>query len=607
MKLSVNDQPPEEPPAFLHGGGEMGRRIRDHDWSSTPLGEPCGWAPVLRSAIALCLRTTLPTAVIMGSERIQIHNDAYRSAASGYSRQVGGRWRAIGADLDCAVGRASAGMTVQLGDSSTLSPILDERGATAGLFHLLPDELGDPEPHPDEDAGSGSRQRLSAIFDTASVGLAEVTLEGRFVRVNEELCRIMNLSRREMLALTIQDLTYPEDLWLTTRALEEVLATGRATGFDKRYQPPNGPPIWVNTSAARLFDADGLPGDVLVVSADLTARKLAEQALADSEAKLRRLTEGIPQLVWRAQAQGRWTWASPQWSRFTGQSEAQSLNLGWLEVVHPADRASAMAAWAEAPTNGVFEAEFRIRRALDGVWIWHHTRSLPIGEEGAVEWLGTSTDMQELKEMQERQSLLVNELQHRTRNLIGIVRSMADRTLSASASLEEFEPVFRDRLALLARVQGLLSRLSDGERVTLDTLVRSELGAIGAFDGAPDRIVLNGPPEARLRSRTLQTFSMALHELATNAVKHGALSHDNGRVTVSWREQADPADGELWLHVDWRETGMHNLMPSQTTAGGGQGRELIERALPYQLGARTTFDITPDGVHCTIAMPAVRA
>lgn len=606
MTSSLEHQPAEALPAFLHGGGEMGRRVRAHDWSPT-LGPPDVWPPVLRGAVALCLRTTLPMAVLWGAEQIQFHNDAFETAAVGYARTLGGRWRAAADDARPQVADAWAGMTVRLGDGSTLTPILDELGAVAGLLHLFAEGAGRAASSGADDGGLVGRQRLSAIFDTASVGLAEVTLDGRFLRVNEELCRIMNLSREDMLALTVQDLTYPEDVWLTTRALEEVLSTGRATGFDKRYQPPNSPPIWVNTSAARLFDGEGRPGNILVVTADLTARKLAEQALADSEAKLRRLTEGIPQLVWRARGRGRWTWASPQWSRFTGQSEAQSLNLGWLEVVHPADRAPAMAAWAEAQSHGVFEAEFRIRRSADGAWIWHHTRSLPIGEEGAVEWLGTSTDMQELKEMQERQSMLVNELQHRTRNLIGIVRSMADRTLSASASLEEFEPVFRDRLALLARVQGLLSRLSDGERVTLDTLIRSELGAIGAFDGAPDRIVLNGSQDARLRSRTLQTFSMALHELATNAAKHGALSHDTGRLTISWREQVDPVSGEVWLHVDWRETGMHGLMPVQTSVGGGQGRELIERALPYQLGARTTFDITPDGVHCTIAMPAVRA
>ncbi|QYF86848.1 PAS domain S-box protein [Brevundimonas sp. PAMC22021] len=601
----MKPQPPERFSAFTRGGGEMGRRLREHDWSST-LGEVSHWPMALRHAVALCLRTTLPMAVLWGPERIQIYNDAYRLGAVGYSRRFGEGWRPVEDDLRCAIDRALTGTTAILGDGSTLSPIVDELGAIVGLLHLFADWPDDPDPQPDENAAIG-RQRLSAIFDTASVGLAEITLEGRFARVNEELCRIMGLTREDLLGLTIQDLTYPEDLWLTARALEEVLSTGRATGFDKRYQPPNTPPIWVNTSAARLFDADGRPGNILVVTADLSARKLAEQALADSEAKLRRLAEGIPQLVWRAQGQGRWTWAGPQWSRFTGQSEAQSLNLGWLEVVHPDDRAPAMAAWSEARANGVFEAEFRIRRADDGAWIWHHTRSLPIGEDGEVEWLGTSTDMQEVKEMQQRQSLLVNELQHRTRNLIGVVRSMADRTLSASGSLEEFEPVFRDRLALLARVQGLLSRLSDGERVTLDALIRSELGAIGAFDGAPDRIILNGSPDARLRSRTLQTFSMALHELATNAAKYGALSHDSGRLILSWREQVDPVDNETWLYVDWRETGMRGLMPAQATVGGGQGRELIERALPYQLGARTTFDITPDGVHCTIAMPAVRA
>lgn len=96
---------------------------------------------------------------------------------------------------------------------------------------------------------------------------------------------------------------------------------------------------------------------------------------------------------------------------------------------------------------------------------------------------------------------------------------------------------------------------------------------------------------------------MALHELGTNAAKYGALAHQTGRLTVRW--SLDPAGpGEQpRLHIDWRESGV--AMPPQGSApqGTGQGRELIERALPYQLSARTTYRLEADGVHCTIAIP----
>jgi two-component sensor histidine kinase len=94
---------------------------------------------------------------------------------------------------------------------------------------------------------------------------------------------------------------------------------------------------------------------------------------------------------------------------------------------------------------------------------------------------------------------------------------------------------------------------------------------------------------------------MALHELATNAVKYGALGQRSGRLHVRWRVQA--ANGSPWILVDWRESGVETSPPSDKPKGAGNGRRLIENALPYQFGARTTFAIEQDGVHCAIALP----
>lgn len=123
------------------------------------------------------------------------------------------------------------------------------------------------------------------------------------------------------------------------------------------------------------------------------------------------------------------------------------------------------------------------------------------------------------------------------------------------------------------------------------------------MNGNSDRVTLQGPPGVRLRSSTVQTLAMALHELATNAVKYGALGQPSGHLDVNWRVERPGPGGKPWLHVDWRESGVD--MPSAEAAprGTGQGRELIERALPYQLSARTSYTLSSDGVHCTIAIP----
>ncbi|WP_322965046.1 PAS domain-containing sensor histidine kinase [Sphingomonas fuzhouensis] len=338
------------------------------------------------------------------------------------------------------------------------------------------------------------------------------------------------------------------------------------------------------------------------VTFDITDRRQVEERVRASEARLHLLVEGIPQLVWRSADEGHWTWSSSQWQAFTGQSLEESRDRGWLAAVHPQDRDAVLRAWHQAGEAGGIDVEFRVRRASDGAYLWHHTRSMPVRDDRGriVEWLGTTTDVQQLKELQERQAVLVGELQHRTRNLIGVVRSMADKSARSSTDFDAFRARFRDRLESLARVQGLLSRLEDMDRVTFDDLIRTELAAL---NGGLDHVVLDGPSGVRLRSSTVQTLAMALHELATNAVKYGALGQPDGQLGVTWFVEPSGDDGKPWLHVDWQESGVAMPPAGSTPEGTGQGRELIERALPYQLRARTSYSLGPDGVHCTISIP----
>lgn len=225
-----------------------------------------------------------------------------------------------------------------------------------------------------------------------------------------------------------------------------------------------------------------------------------------------------------------------------------------------------------------------------------------MSDEGGrvLEWLGTCTDVQQMKELQERQAVMVAELQHRTRNLIAVVRSIADGTMRRTGPSPAFTEQFNDRLEALARVQGLLSR-SDEAPVTLDAVIRQELHALDARD----RVELDGPP-VRLRHSNVQTLALALHELATNARKYGALASDAGRLAISWKVLTGD-DGELRAVLNWVED--RPDLPSPAGEGAprrGYGRDLIEQALPYTLGARTSYEITPRGVRCTIDIPLER-
>ena len=116
-------------------------------------------------------------------------------------------------------------------------------------------------------------------------------------------------------------------------------------------------------------------------------------------------------------------------------------------------------------------------------------------------------------------------------------------------------------------------------------------------------MTLDGPRGIPLRSRTVQSLAMALHELMTNAIKYGALKQPNAHLTIRWRQEAMAESGKPGLRLDWKESGVEMPPLSAETQGTGQGRELIERVLPYQFGAKTSFAMEADGVHCTISLP----
>ena len=270
----------------------------------------------------------------------------------------------------------------------------------------------------------------------------------------------------------------------------------------------------------------------------------------------------------------------------------QSGGHGWLDAVHPDDRQPTLEAWHEAERSGSLYVEHRTRRAADGEYRWLQTRGVRLKGENSpeAEWFGTSTDVHDLRRAVERQQVLVRELHHRTRNPLGVVNAIARQTLTRSETVAEFSERFDSRIAALARVQTLVSRENSPE-LELRDLVQSEIRAhVSEVDG---RILIEGPA-VTLDEKVGETLALALHELVTNAVKYGALAGTNGQLSVNWT--IDPAS----LTLEWRESGYQG---PASKPGRGYGRELIEVALPFALGATTRYEVAQDGVYCLIALP----
>ncbi|TCP34725.1 sensor histidine kinase [Sphingomonas sp. BK235] len=528
--------------------------------------------------------------------------------------------RAVLNDLKAALraGRGFAGETTNYRkDGSTyvvdwtIDPIRDRDGAIEGWVGVLRDVTAARRR---DAARAATDARWRAIFSAASVGLSEVDQHGRFLRVNQQLCTMLGRDEASLLSLGVADVTAPADLPGSVAAVSQALASGRTTSLDKCYHRPDGVTVWANSSITPLAAAtEGGARTLLVVTIDLTARKRAEAALRESEARFRQFGAASADALWVRDARDlRVEYASPAFERLYGlpviEGETGALRR-LTRLVLPADRRHALDAVRQVRGGATVACEYRVRRADDGALRWVRDTAFPLLDlEGRVHRIGgISEDVTEAKASSDRLEVLIAELQHRTRNLLGVVRGLSNQLIARSVSLDDYAARFDDRLSALGRVNGLLARLEEGDRVTFDELARSELESLGGRDWlASAHVTMTGPRGVRLRSATVQTFALALHELATNALKYGALSARGGRLDLAWRV-ADEA-GVPMLHVTWHETGVA-LDPEagRPAAGGGYGRELIEQALPYQLGARTRFELRDDGIYCAITLPIPHA
>jgi PAS domain S-box-containing protein len=348
-------------------------------------------------------------------------------------------------------------------------------------------------------------------------------------------------------------------------------------------------------------------GGLSAFSQDITERKQMEETLRASDAHFQAVANLGPDLLWRHDRDRRKSWYNDRWRSYTGMPGTTTDFRGWTQVhaeergwalTHPDDLERVKQILTGAlQDRGPLSYEARIRRS-DGVYRWFLVRYQPaFDSDGQVtDWFGAATDIDNLKQLQNQQQLLVAELQHRTRNLIGVIRSVARQTVESAASLDDFAERFNDRLEALSRVQGFLSQ---SPSAGLAQLLEAELTAHGIEAKAP-RVVLEGP-NVDLPAGSVQTLALVVHELTTNALKHGAFASPAGSLSVSWSLRTE-SEGPF-LTLVWRESGAAMKQDSGRAMRRGFGLHLIERALPYQLGATTSIEFTPDGMLCRMELP----
>jgi len=448
-----------------------------------------------------------------------------------------------------------------------------------------------------------SETTFRVMFDASAVGKIEVEPgTTRFLRVNAAMCKFLGYSEEELLARTVLDVTHPDDR-AESRALGQRLVAGKSDVFDveKRYVRKDGNVVWARVTVNVIRDASGRPLRNTAVIQDVNARKQAEQDLQASKDRLELALEVARLGSFRYDPRRRVLSGDARAKEIfdfdIAANEAAIEEL--MERVHPDDVEGFWAvreASLDAADPKPYTNEYRLRRR-DGEVRWVESRGLAYcegagPERQVVSFVGTVQDITERKEREEKEHLLMREINHRAKNMLSVVDAIAHQT--ATRNPEDFIERFSERIQALSANQDLLVR-NEWNGVEIADLARAQLAHFADLIGS--RIAVHGP-RLRLKAAAAQAIGLALHELATNAGKYGALSTDAGRVDIRWG-----IDGDT-LTMSWTE---QEGPPVSAPKRRGFGTIVIETMAERSVDGKVDLDYAPSGLIWRLTCAAANA
>jgi PAS domain S-box-containing protein len=407
------------------------------------------------------------------------------------------------------------------------------------------------------------------------------------MRVNDRFCAITGRAREDLLGLRMQDITHPRDLPGNLPLFNEAALGGGSFEIEKRYLRPDGEAVWVHNSVTTVRDPHGRPISTICVTIDITDRRVAEEKLRESEARQRAITEATPECIKIVGGRGELLHMNPAG---LGMIEAGTLEgvigADTFALVAPEYRSDWRSNHARVIAGESLSWEFDIV-GLGGTRRRMETHAVPLPQpDGSIAQLAVTRDISERKKAEEHQRLLINELNHRVKNTLAVVQGLAQQSFKGHHVPPHVQRAFDGRLSALSAAHNILTE-RNWEAASLTKIVED---TISPHRVRAERIVAEGP-DLSIPPKTAVSLALALHELATNAAKYGALSVAAGRIEIRWRHE----DGRLRLV--WRESGGPEVEPPATR---GFGTRMIERGLAADLGGAVKIDFRPEGVVCTI-------
>ncbi|MDI1318072.1 PAS domain S-box protein [Flavobacterium sp.] len=430
---------------FLAGGGEMGKLIREKDWSKNKLGTPDTWPQSLRTTLSIILNSKFPMFLFWGPELICFYNDAYLPSLGNdgkHPAMLGGRaeihWKEIWKDI-----KPLLNQVLEKGESTwnedlllpfyrngkmediywtfSYSPVHDESGKPAGVFTTCFETTEKvnvlKELHKSNQEYKKYEDKLNIIIDASELGTWELDLKTMDATYSDRYLEIIG-GYKEPIKLTHEHLLahlHPDDLEIRKKAFSNAINNGYLS-YEARVIWKDGSIHWMEGKGKVFYDVTGQAEKMIGTIRDTTRERNNQMLLIENERKFRLLSDSMPQQIWTSDTEGNLNYYNKSVFEYSGLSLKDLYEKSWLDIVHPDDKDENIKKWAHSiTTRQDFLIEHRFRR-YDGEYRWQLSRAIPQrDEDGKIQmWVGSSTDIQDQKTFS---ILLEKQVKERTKEL----------------------------------------------------------------------------------------------------------------------------------------------------------------------------------------------
>lgn len=430
---------------------------------------------------------------------------------------------------------------------------------------------------------------LTAIVNASRDAIWSWELDGTIVSWNAAAERLFQYSADEIVGESIFSLIPPER-HERARAAVSKLGDGNWYGqYETERVRKDGRPIPVELTVSPILDASGRTIAAATICRDITERKQAEEA----RQQLAAIVDSSEDAIVAKDLDGvinSWNRGAERLFGYTAREVAGKS----ITIIIPPDYRHEEERILERIRRGEHVEPYdTLRQRKDGTLVDISLSVSPVKDPGGgiVGASKIARDITERKRAEHLRKLLTRELNHRVRNTLAIVQAMANQTFMNVPEAAASVKTFKGRLGALSAANDLLTR-ENWEQVPMTELVRDSI----ATAGQSERIEIDGP-SVTLDPRAAVTVSMALHELCTNAIKHGALASPTGIVSIAW-DLAGTAEPRLTL--TWQERGGPPVAPPTRR---GFGVLMLEHMLSQDLGGKVSLEFRSQGVICTMGVP----